>query len=61
MKTNQGLIVLSDRTADHSRLRSVLDDWGYSEKEIQRFLSEMSTPAQESLGAINEGYQEVNY
>jgi hypothetical protein len=40
MKTNQGLIVLSDRAADHSRLRSVLDDWGYSEKEIQRFLSE---------------------
>lgn len=49
MKTNQGLIVLSDRAADHSRLRSVLDDWGYSEKDIQRFLSEMTSPTQESL------------
>ena len=44
MTTNQGLIVLTDRAADHSRLRSILHDWAYSEKEIQWFLSEMSTP-----------------
>jgi 5S rRNA maturation endonuclease (ribonuclease M5) len=49
MKTNQGVIVLTDRDADDSRLRSVLHDWGYSEKEIQQFLSEMSTPTQHSL------------
>ena len=49
MTTNQGLIVLTDRAADHSRLRSILHDWAYSEKEIQRFLSEMSMPTQNSL------------
>jgi len=49
MKTNKGVIVVIDQGADHSRLRSVLHDWGYSEKDIQRFLSEMSTPAQDSL------------
>ena len=40
--------MLSDQTADERRLRSVLHDWGYSEKEIQRLLSEMSTPTQHS-------------
>jgi hypothetical protein len=49
MKTNQGVIVLIDQSADHSRLQSVLHDWGYSENDIQRFLSEMSTPTQDSL------------
>ena len=49
MKTNQGVIVLSDQSADHSRLRSVLHDWGYSEKDIQRFLSDMSTPSEDPL------------
>ena len=45
MKTNQGVIVLTDRTADHDRLRSVLHDWGYSEKEIQRLISEREPAA----------------
>ena len=46
MKVNQGAIVLIDQVADHGRLRSVLDDWGYSETEIHRFLNEneMSEP-----------------
>ena len=44
MTTNHEVIVLTDLAADHSRLRSVLHDWGYSEKEIQRFFNEMSTP-----------------
>ena len=43
MKANPGVIVLTDQAANHDRLRSVLDDWGYSEKEVQQFLSEMST------------------
>ena len=38
MKTNQGVIVLAERTADHSIIRAVLSDWGYQESEIQRFL-----------------------
>ena len=42
MKTNQGVIVLIDHSADHSRVQSVLHDWGYSEKEIQRLISEMT-------------------
>ena len=49
MKANQKIIVLTDRTADHGRLRSVLHDWGYSEKEIQRFVSESNTRMQEAL------------
>jgi len=49
MKTNKGVIVLMDQSADHSRLWSVLHDWGYSEKDIQRFISEMSTPTRDSL------------
>ena len=49
MKTNQGAIVLIDQAADHGRLRSVLQDWGYSEKEIQEFLREIGTQRQESL------------
>ena len=49
MKTNQEVIVLIDQSADRSRLRSVLHDWGYSEKDIRQFLSEMSTPTQDSL------------
>jgi hypothetical protein len=49
MKTNQGAIVLIDQAADHGRLRSVLQDWGYSEKEIQQFLTEMAAPRHESL------------
>ncbi len=44
MKTNQGVIVSTDEAADHNQLRSVLQDWGYSEREIQRFLTDMSTP-----------------
>ena len=50
MKANPGVIVLTDQAANHDRLRSVLDDWGYSEKEVQQFLSEMgpSTLNQES-------------
>ena len=41
--------MLIDQSADHSRLHSVLHDWGYSEKDIQRFLGEMSMPTQDSL------------
>lgn len=40
MKANQGANVLIDQPADHGRLRSVLHDWGYTETEIQRFLTE---------------------
>jgi hypothetical protein len=47
-ETNQRVIVI-DQSADHSRLRSVLHDWGYSEKEIQQFLTEKNTPRQEVL------------
>ena len=50
METNQGIIVLSDRVADDGRLRSVLHDWGYSEKEIKQFLGETLTPTQETFG-----------
>lgn len=42
MKTNRRMIVLTNRTADHDGLRSVLHDGGYSEKEIQRLISEMT-------------------
>ena len=38
MKTNQGILI--HHTADDSQLRLVLHDWGYSEKEIQRLLSD---------------------
>lgn len=51
MTTNQGVIVLTDRAADDSRLRSVLHDWAYSEKEIQRFLVEMSMPILEETNS----------
>ena len=40
MKQTRELIVLIAEAADHSRLRSVLHDWGYTETEIQRFLNE---------------------
>ena len=40
MKTNQGAIVPTERAADHSRIRAVLLEWGYSESQIQRFLKE---------------------
>jgi len=53
MKTNQEVIVLIDQSADRSRLRSVLHNWGYSEKDIQQFLSEMSTPTQEVTNCMN--------
>ncbi len=49
MKANKEVIVDCDQSADHNRRRSVLQDWGYSEKEIQQVLNEMSTPRQESL------------
>ncbi|HSE17636.1 MAG TPA: hypothetical protein VLB46_11325 [Pyrinomonadaceae bacterium] len=40
MKTNQGAIILAERTADDGTLRSILREWGYRESEIQRFLSD---------------------
>jgi hypothetical protein len=51
MKPKQGAIVLTDHAADHGRLRSVLQEWGYTETEIQRFLNEneMSAPGQDSI------------
>ena len=50
MKANKGVIVDFDQSADDHRLRSVLQDWGYSQKEIQQLLREMSTQTQESSG-----------
>ena len=59
MKTNPGVIVDCDQPADDKRLRSVLHDWGYSEKEIQQFLSERVRKTRSSLasshGARGEG------
>ena len=49
MKANKGVIVDFDQSADDHRLRSVLQDWGYSEKEIQQFLTEMTATKHESL------------
>ena len=51
MKANQGAIVLIDQRADHGRLRSVLHDWGYTDREIQRVLyeNEMSPLIQVSM------------
>ena len=40
MKTNQGAIILAERAADHARIRAVLREWGYREREIQRLLKE---------------------
>ena len=40
MNTNKGAIILAERTADDGTLRSTLREWGYSESEIQRFLSD---------------------
>lgn len=40
MNTNQGAIILAERTADDGTLRSILGEWGYRENEIQRFLSD---------------------
>ena len=40
MKTNQGAIILAERAVDHSRIRAVLREWGYREREIQRLLKE---------------------
>ena len=40
MNTNQGAIILAERTADDGTLRSVLREWGYSESEMHRFLSD---------------------
>ena len=40
MKTNEETIILAERSADHSRIRAVLREWGYRESQIQRFLKE---------------------
>lgn len=40
MKTNEETIVLAERSADHSRIRAVLREWGYRESQIQRLLKE---------------------
>lgn len=40
MNTNEGAIILAERTADNGTLRSILREWGYRESEIQRFLSD---------------------
>ena len=40
MKTNEETIVLAEHSADHSRIRAVLREWGYRESQIQRFLKE---------------------
>ena len=40
MNTNQGAIILTERTADDGTLRSILREWGYRESEIRRFLNE---------------------
>jgi hypothetical protein len=34
MKTNQGAIVLAERTADHGRIRAVLREWGYGRAKL---------------------------
>jgi len=47
MKADQGVIVLIDHAADHGRLRSVLQDWGYSEREIKELLKEMGSTLNE--------------
>lgn len=39
MNTNQGAIILAERTADDGTLRSILREWGYRESEIQRRLA----------------------
>ncbi len=40
MKANMETIILTERAADHGRLRAVLRDWGYEENEIHRVLKE---------------------
>jgi hypothetical protein len=40
MNTNQGAIILAERTADDGTLRAILREWGYRESEIQRVLSD---------------------
>ncbi len=40
MKSNKEAIILTERAADHGRLRAVLRDWGYAEHEIHRVLKE---------------------
>ncbi len=47
MNTNQGAIILAERTADDGTLRSILREWGYRESEIQRFLSDSKVDPKE--------------
>lgn len=42
MNANQGTIILAEREADDVTLRSILREWGYRDREIQRVLSESS-------------------
>lgn len=37
---NKDSMILTERDADHGRLRAVLRDWGYGENEIHRVLTE---------------------
>ena len=40
MKTTKEAIILTERAADHGRLRAVLREWGYREDDIHRVLKE---------------------
>ncbi len=58
MNTNEGAIILAERTADNGTLRSILREWGYRESEIQRFLSDWKVdpkPAQRTKATDQSG------
>ena len=38
---NKEPMILTERDADHGRLRAVLRDWGYGENDIHRVLAEL--------------------
>ena len=60
MKAKQGAIALIDQPADHSRLRSVLHDWGYTETEIQRFLNENNMSPRVQVSMNEQVYAKVH-